>query len=263
MKLGFLQVYNEVNWVEYAIDQAMLMCDKLLITEGSQFTSFPDIPERSDDGTLDIISDKSKQYGKRITCLNTTRKHKNYRYNQCDNFNRALMFCNKGDYFIQLDADEFYFDKWISEANELMKERKVDVIEALNRAFAFSFKWCVDRNQARVKPTVIKKTKGLHFVPAHLHKNAGENVMMIPEIGCHHYDWVKPPERMLIRMRTSVMYSGMVEWFEEIYLKIKPEDSEIYPGYNAEFALRKYDGSHPSVLDHHPWHQIEDVRKII
>ena len=78
MKLGFLQVYNEVNWVEYAIDQAMLMCDKLLITEGSQFTSFPDIPERSDDGTLDIISDKSKQYGKRITCLNTTRKHKNY-----------------------------------------------------------------------------------------------------------------------------------------------------------------------------------------
>ena len=55
----------------------------------------------------------------------------------------------------------------------------------------------------------------------------------------------------------------IAEWFEEIYLKIKPEDSEIYPGYNAEFALRKYDGSHPSVLDHHPWHQIEDVRKII
>lgn len=262
MKLGFLQVYNEANWVGYAIDQAMVMCDKLLIMEGSQFVAFPDIPERSTDGTLDIISDKSKQYGGRIICLNTTRKHGNYRHNQCDNFNRAIAFCNRGDYFIQLDADEFYFDEWIAEANKLMREGKVDLIKALNYEFAFSYKWRFDYEKQRLKPAIIKKTEKPHFLPTHKYINPGENLIVIPGIGCHHYTWVKPPERMLVRIRTSGMYSGMVEWFKETWLKMKPEDGKTYQSYNGKLTIHRYNGPHPAILKHHPWHDIDDVRKI-
>lgn len=257
-----MQVYNEANWIGFAIDQAMMLCDKLLIVEGSQFVAFPDIPERSDDGTLDIISDKSKQYGERIICLNTMRKHGNYRHNQCDNFNRALIFCNKGDYFIQLDADEFYLDEWIAEANELMREGKADLIKAVNYEFAISFKWRVERERPRVKVAIIKKTEKLYFSPTHKHINPGENAIIIPGIGCHHYDWVKPPERMLIRMRTSGMYPGMVEWFKKVWQKIEPENGKKYPSYAGYFILRQYEGQHPTVLDNHPWSHIEDVRKL-
>ncbi len=262
MKLGFLQVYNEVNWVGYAIDQAMLMCDNLLILEGSQFVAFPDIPERSTDGTLDIISDKSKQYGERIVCLNTMRRHSNYRRNQCDNFNRALTFCDSGDYFIQFDADEFYLDEWIGEANELIRERKVDIIKAVNDEFAFSFKWRVERAHQRVKAAIIKKTEKLYFVPTHNYINPGKNIITLPGIGCHHYDWVKPPERMLIRMRTSGMYGGMVEWFKETYLKMKIENGRIYRSYHGNFTLHRYKGPHPSLLNRHPWRDIDDVRRL-
>jgi len=262
MKMGFMQVYNEVNWIGYAIDQAMMLCDKLLITEGSQFVAFPDISERSTDGTLDSISDKSKQYGGRIICLNTTRKHGNYRHNQCDNFNRALTFCDIGDYFIQLDADDFYLDEWIAEANELMREKKVDLIKALTYEFAFSFKWRFEYEQHRVPLVIIKRTEKSHFIPTHKYTNFGENVIVIPGIGCHHYVWVKSPERMLIRMRTSGMYSGMVEWFKETWLKMKIEDGKTYQSYRGNFTIHRYSGSHPSVLKHHPWRDIDDVRKI-
>ena len=260
MKLGFLQIYNEVNWAEYAVDQAMTICDKLLIIEGSQFVTFPDISERSNDGTLDIISDKLKQYGGQIICLNTTRKHKNYRCNQCDNFNQALTFCDVGDYFIQLDADEFYFDKCITEMNKLMREEEVDLIKVLDCEFAFSFKWQLGREHKRRKSVAIKKTEKLYFTPTHNCVNSGKNIIITFGIGCHHYDWVKPPERMLIRMRTSGMYGGMVEWFKETYLKMKLEDGKTYQSYHGNFALHRYDGSHPSVLDNHPWRKINDVR---
>lgn len=262
MKLGFMQVYNEMNWVKFAIEQAMCLCDKLLIVEGSQFVAFPHIPERSNDGTLDIINDKAKEHQGRILLTNTSRRYKNYRQNQCANFNHGLEYCDRGDYFIQLDADEFFLDEWIAEANELMREGKADLIKAVNYEFAISFKWRVERERQRVKPIIIKKTEKLYFFPTHKPINPGENVIIIPGIGCHHYDWVKPSERMLIRMRTSGMYSGMVEWFKKVWQKIEPEDGKKYSSYAGHFTLRQYEGHHPAMLDNHPWRHVKDVRRL-
>ncbi len=160
MKLGFIQVYNEANWIGYAVDQAMKLCDKVLIVEGSQFADFSDIPERSDDGTLDIVADKKKQYPKRIEDIKTIREHSKYRFNQCANFNRGLTFCDIGDYFILLDADDFYLDEWISEVNELMKENKISLIKVLSYDFAFSFKWRIKSGEKKSeRPVIAKKTK--------------------------------------------------------------------------------------------------------
>lgn len=260
MKLGFMQVYNEVNWIGFAIDHAMMLCDKLLIVEGSQFTAFPDIPERSDDGTLDIVSDKMKEYGDHIIWINTSRKHPNYRKNQCANFNRGLTYCKIGDYFIRLDADEFYLDEWIAEANELMKEGKVDFIKALGYEFAFSFKWTVEFGSISLNPFIVKKIEGFHFVPTHKWINHGKNIITLSLRGRYHYMWVKLAERILTRMRTSGRYVGMAEWFESTWCKMKLGANKTYQGYNGEFTLREYEGEHPSVLANHPWRNIEDIR---
>ena len=69
MNVGFLQVYNEIDWIKYSIDHAMNFCDKLIIIEGSQFANFKKIPERSTDETLDIIYEKMKQFPNKIELL--------------------------------------------------------------------------------------------------------------------------------------------------------------------------------------------------
>ena len=69
MRIAMLQLFNEKYWAGYAIDQAMKVCDKLLIVEGSNYSTFADVPEHSDDGTLDIISDKMKAYPNQIELL--------------------------------------------------------------------------------------------------------------------------------------------------------------------------------------------------
>jgi len=263
MKLGFIQVYNEANWIGYAIDQAMMLCDEVLIMEGAQYVRFPDISERSNDGTLDIISDREKRYPGRIKTARTTRRHRNYRINQCDNFNYGLSFCKRGDYFIILDADEYHSDRWIRKANAMMHENKVEVIEVDSNFFAFSFKWQVDFGVPGRKGIVLKIVEGLRFVQTARYINTGKRVEMIDDENNHfHYKWVKPPARMLIRMRTSGMYKGMVEWFNETWLKMKLEDGKTYEGYNGKFTLHRYDGFHPPVLKDHPWHYIEDIRRL-
>ena len=262
MKLGFIQVYNEVNWIGYAIDQAMMLCDEALIMEGSQYANFLDIPKRSDDGTLDVISDKEKEYPGRIKMARTTRRHDNYRFNLCDNLNYGLSLCNRGDYLLWLDADEYCSDHWIKEANAMMRENKVEVIDADVDSFAFSFKWRIDFDEADRASYVLKKVDGLRFAPTARPINAGKRVEVISGENVHfHYTWVKSAARMFIRMRTSMRYPSMVAWFLDNWHKIELVEGVTYPSYNRSFTLHRYDGEHPSVLDNHPWRHVEDIRR--
>lgn len=262
MKIGFIQVYNEINWIGYAIDQAMNFCDELIVCEGSQFIAFPDIPKRSDDDTLDIVADKTKQYPGRIKIINTIRKHNNYRFNQCANFNLGLDYCNMGDYFIHLDADEFFTDEWIAETNEIMREGKADYIKALGYGFAFGFRWRIDFGEIQPRAVIVKKTEGLYFKPTHHYVNPGKNMITIPRIGHYHYYWLKPRGRMRMRMRTSSMYPNMLKWFDTNWDNFKLEDSKEYPCYIGNFILHKYEDRHPSILDDHPWKDVDDIRKL-
>lgn len=262
MKFGFIQVYNEVNWIGYAIDQAVKLCDKILIIEGAQYTNFPDIPKHSNDGTLDIISDKVRQYPGILQVMNTTRKHNNYRINQCDNFNFGLSLCNKGGYFIILDADEFYTDACISEMNDLMKENEIDVIHIESKFFMFSFKWLLDYGVVCSAEMVIKNVNGFHFAPTSKRINVGKRSAMISGFNRFHYKLVKPKARLLTRMRTSMRYMGMVSWLEEAWQNLRLEDGVSYKDYHTNYTLYRYDGEHPSVLDNHPWRHIEDIRSL-
>lgn len=263
MKFGFIQVYNEVNWIGYAIDQATRLCDRILIVEGAQYANFPDIPEHSDDGTLDIISDKMREYPKILNALKTNRGHGNYRLNQCDNFNRALGLCRRDDYFIILDADEFHSDGWINEANAMMSEGKVDVIKVVYNVFAFSFNWIIDFEDTDGSSIVLKNVPGFRFAPTSKRVNTGKKVEVIDGKDANfHYSWLKPRARTLTRMRTSKRFPNMVSWFVNDWHKIKLVEGVTYSSYNKSFTLHRYGGDHPSVLDDHPWRHVEDIRRI-
>lgn len=259
MKIAMIQLFNEKYWAPYAIEQAMLLCDKLLIIEGSNYSTFADVPERSDDGTLDIISDKMKIYPRQIELLKSVRRHSKFTHNQCENFNIALSHCNDGDYFIQFDADEIFMDNFILKFNQVMDEGKVDCLRSEGLQFIFSFKWTYCEH---VKNFLLKKTSSLHFIPHHKPREFGPICMTIPGDNHHHYSWVKSKERMKLRMRGGI-YKDMPAWFDANWDKIKLADGEKFRYVDLDpFTIKRYDGSHPSLLDNHPWRHIEDIRKV-
>ncbi len=265
MNIGYLQVYNEVDWVGYIIDQAMTYCDKLIIIEGSQFASFKEITERSDDGTLDIINEKFDQYFDRIEILPTIRKNPNYRHNQAANFNLALKKCKLGDYFLPIDADEFYFEDHIKKIREMIEDGKVDYFISSGINLAFSFNWRIIYSTAEIKhtPSFFKKNRKLKFVKTHKPVNHGSNKVIDNSGKCMiHYKWVKTKERMHIRHLTSGFRPNMAKWFNENWDKIELVENKINKYYDGEFYLQKYNGSHPDILKHHPWKNIADIRKL-
>jgi len=259
MKLGVLPLFNEVSWANFAIDQAMMLCNKLLIVEGSQFVSFPDIPERSDDGTLDIISDKQKQYSGKIEVIGTIRKHMNYRKNQCENYNIALNYCEIGDYFISLTGDHYFLDDFIPKANRLMKDGRMDYLSVELLRFIFGFKWTIGTQPSKL---IFKKVPTLRFYPTSKPTGFGPAKVQLDGISCHHYTWVKPRARMRMRMRTSGFYKGMLEWFDKNWDKIELAEGRAFNFVHKSFILRSYDGKHSTILDNHPWRHVEDIRRI-
>lgn len=260
MKLAFIQAYNEVHWIGYAIDQAMESYDRLVIAEGAQWRNRPDIPERSDDGTLDIIADKRLEYRGRIKVFNTVRKYQAYRGNQCANFNQALTHCQIGDYFIYFNCDEFYLDSWLEHAKELMKYG-VDTIKARALSFAFGFGWLLDIPAERT--VICRKVRGLHFKPTHKPVEHGPNEGKIPGIGFHHYVWLKHLKRLMIRFEGSGRRPYLTEWLRKNWATVELKEGMLYEHGTDVFRLVKYRGEHPSILDSHPWRHVEDIRKLI
>ena len=265
MRVGMLQVYNEVNWVGYQIDQAVRMCDKLIIVEGSQFAAFDDVPARSTDGTLDIINDKLKEYSDKVVLEYTIRENKNYRQNQCANFNKVVSMCTNGDHFIYFDADEFFTEGFIEEANALMKEGKVDFLDTEQYVFAFSFNWLINIQPAgrHGRHVFYKVTDELKFAPTHRPLNIGPNKIVKNTKDIFHYTWVRPTSRVRTRMKTSGFVPGMLEWFNKYWDNIELVENKPQPSHlGTTFTLTRYDGEHPPILDNHPWRHVEDVRRV-
>jgi len=259
VKLGIAQVYNEKDWIGYTIDQAMKICDKLLIVEGAKFLCFNDLPARSDDGTLDIISDKIRAYPNRIELWPDGCDEGNFRKNVCANNQAALDRIKTGDYFILCDSDEFYMDSFIDDMNEAMREGDIDCMNWTGLQFAFGFKWVFAK---QAKMAFLKKIPGAHFTPLYKPRGFGSNYVTINRISCLHYCWVKTRDRMLRRARIGI-YKEMPEWFAANYDTIKlTEGAKINYVNNQIFTLKKYEGPHPSILDNHPWRHIEDIRKV-
>jgi hypothetical protein len=265
MRVGLLQVFNENNWVGYAIDQAMKLCDKLIIIEGSQFKKFKEISVRSTDGTLDILYDKLEKYSDRIELYNTTRRYQNYRKNQAANFNFALSKLNIGDYLIRLDADEFFFEEYINKIKKLSDEGEVDYLLTKGIVLAFSFNWQLIINNQRYPlfQILYKKNKKLKFIPTHKPINHGSVKISDEEsLGLIHYMWVKPKDRIFLRLKTARATDKLTNWFQNNWDDIELIENKEVKFFDGTFHLKRYNGPHPKILDNHSWRNVADIRKI-
>lgn len=268
-KLGFMQIYNEEAWVSCAITQAMQTCDKLIIAEGSQFANFPNISERSNDGTLEAIATKIIEYPGRIELRKTVRKHSDYRVNQCENFNNAIESCKPGDILLPLDADEFYDDRLLIELPSFMSEEGWGTSPAIDRLivstqlYSFGFAFKLDMGDGK-KDVFYRVTKDFHFKPTHRPINFGPiSCELSRHYLCHHYTWVKNYDRMKIRFQTSGMYPKMLKWLDNVWMKVELQKFQTFKLYKPDISaiLVAHKGTnHPTILNDHPWRYKTDVR---
>lgn len=58
------------------------------------------------------------------------------------------------------------------------------------------------------------------------------------------------------------MRFAILKLFNEVnWDRFELEDGGQYSSYRGVFAIHRYDGERPSILDNHPWRHIDDIRK--
>jgi hypothetical protein len=221
----FFQVWNEKTWVESALNQAFMIGDQVVVSEGSNFDG-----SVSTDGTSSII----ELYDRIPTLFHSNHESGNYRENQAANYNEALAMCNVGDVFVFIDADEFLTMNTIAELKRWA--RTAPLGEALwvpgeARIWKPSIGFCLTTPNTDIsithRPIAVVKSKDTRFIPTH--KLLGiTKTTRLGEARYIHFQYVKPRDRLLFRQETSRTPS-MKEFIAEL--------TEKHPFANQTSAL--------------------------
>jgi len=129
-KTAFMIVYNDADYVDYAIRSIKDWVDEMVIVEGAfEITMAGGKPARSNDGTLDIIKrhvDNKKVFLKQVNL----REHKHH-YDV--GYQHAIK--NGSDWAIMIDSDEVWTKQSQIMADMWMK--KTDAKEMRIKEFCF------------------------------------------------------------------------------------------------------------------------------
>lgn len=100
MKIGCVNFYDEVDFIDNAIDSLIGKVDKIVLVDGA-YKDFEHTIPWSTDGTLDIIEEWRQKYPDIISVINNGGAWEN----EIEKRN-AYFVGQEGDYYIVLDADE-------------------------------------------------------------------------------------------------------------------------------------------------------------
>ena len=282
--VGVMPVYEETDWVEYAVKGVIDFVDELIITEGYTGALWHFWRNRSSDGTLEILEKLEKRYDK-VKVLKspwhlTKERGKAWSYNRMV---KASIYNEPGNWIFIVDADEFYTNEQLGKIRATLEKTDKDVISVHARMFIYNFKYFIPVVHARL----IRITEGMIFKPSQnpYYKN-GDSYSRWPDRAADilksdpmfHYSFVKPPIRMNKRLEMEVQGGRrnpcVLTWFDEVFMKwsektadeIYRKNIEITGNSGILFAgpdlqIQSYNGSHPAVLDNHPLRGIDDVRE--
>ncbi|MAG44568.1 hypothetical protein CL633_01635 [bacterium] len=287
--IGILPVYEEADWIEYAVKNIIDFVDILIIAEGYQGPFWHFWGNRSKDGTLKILDKLVKKYPakiKKIKCawgLHVNR-------GKCRTHNRALALIKKLGFFQQdnwyflVDSDEFYTKESLKEIKKTIIKTDKDFFYVHDRMFFYNFKYFISATHGRL----FRLTNGLHFKPAQwpCYANGTPYVSHPEKVGyllkgepMFHYCFIRSTRRILKKIQMEFLsgaYKSLVfVWLDEIFLNwTENKAEEIYKKnqkitnifgilYGGEpLKLEKYNDSHPEALDDHPYRHIKDIRKV-
>lgn len=273
--LGAVVTWDNLEFFKLSLQQALDFCDEVIVVEGCHSLQFP---RRSTDGTVEYL--ESISHPKlRVLNIDYTKlglEDMRYDYIQCQIFNiinSSFASWQPGNWVIQWDDDIFWFNEDFKKIRAILETTDHDRIRFRQRKFTYNFRF---NSWANGGIPFDRITEGCYYTPiARLHYKDGtlysKHEKRI-DMTTFHYINVKRPERMNARWMMSIekgtsasktrfeKWMG-IEWkTDEDFLKNKNEIAFIL-GVKPD-DVHVYNGSHPEILDGHPWRHIEDIRKL-
>ncbi len=284
--VGVMPVYEEADWVRWAVEGIIDFVDELVIAEGYQGPTWHFEGCRSKDGTINIIKELAKKYDKitltecqpRVHVLNGKAATHNHAL-------RVSKLIKKADWYMICDADEFYSGKQKEAIREVLETTMQDAFEVDARCFFYNFKNFIYVSLNRF----FRVTEGMFFKPGQFpHYANGQEYqcnaseILLKDGPMFHYSFTKRPcceiKRRVMEYCAVQRYRWVFDWIDQVYLQWTQENAEeIYELNRRRFngqggilfngacdaqKLQVYEGKHPKVMDDHPYRHIEDIRKI-
>jgi len=284
--VGMMPVYKEVDWIEYAVEGIIDFVDELVIAEGYQGPAWHFGSCRSKDGTIDIINKLARKYDKLTLTQCQPRGHvlrgKAATHNHVLKISKLI---KEAQWYMICDADEFYSDRQKEILRRDIKNIDADLNSVNARMFFYNFRYFITQPLARF----IRLTDSMFFKPGQFPyyangkpytKNDESNVLLSDD-PMFHYSFVKRSrqevKRRIMEYCATQRQRYVFDWIEQVYLRWSEENAEqIYALNNKKFngsgiffdggghdqKLQEYLGTHPAILDHHPFRNLDDVRTV-
>jgi glycosyltransferase involved in cell wall biosynthesis len=240
-----LTVYNESEYVEYAIRACLPHIDDLVIVEGSYLETINlGATNRSDDGTLEIIEQFRNEKNVSILFANE----------QSDKDQRnvglqKIKELNPNGWLLIVDADEVYTKDNFAMVRNIAKTMEKDNKKACyfrSLTFVNDFKHYVDQDF----PRLFKITPECTFVnDNHMTWKDSDwsikHVIKIPYLRFHHYAFTKDIKRFNLKK----------QWWETRFGKAFDYGWRVNDEGKIEDAnhfVQEYKGNHPEIMKEHP-----------
>ncbi len=285
--VGIMPVYEEVDWVEWAVEGIIDFVDELIIAEGYQGPAWHFGTCRSQDGTIEIIEKLAKKYDKITLTQCQSRRH--VLNGKAASHNHALAISKRikdADWYMICDCDEFYSDRQKITIREALETAAQDAFKVNARYFFYNFKYFIYMHLSRF----FRVTEGMFFRPGQYPFYANSKayyeespaVLLLEDDPMFHYSLTKRPcceiNRRLMEYCAVQRNRWVFDWIDQVYLQWTPERAEeiyelnrkrfngqggiFFGGCHDAQRLQIYEGEHPGVLDNHPYRHIEDIRQI-
>lgn len=286
--VGIMPVYNEIDWIESAIEGIIDFVDELVIAEGYMGPSWHFGSCRSTDGTIESVNKAAEKYDKITLVQSSPGRH--VLKGRAATYNHALQkskLLPHADWIMICDADEFYTEQQKSELRRLLLSTSRDAIAVSAYMFFFGFENYLRQTLVRF----FRVTPGMYFRPGqypfysdgrpYYDDINNPPLMTLAQDPMFHYSFVKRTSseirRRIMEYCAAQRDRRIFDWIDEVYLAWRPENAEdiyslnrrrfggtgiLFVTNNGSEILERYSGPHPAITDSHPFRHVRDVRSV-
>jgi hypothetical protein len=223
--VGYMAVYNEIDYVEYAIRSVIDHVDKLIIIEGA-FKETVDTGSTlsSDDGTFEVLKKLEKEYWEKICLAYVNNVPQLVHRNHVFDVMKLLGLAHEDRWLWLIDGDEVYKTEDILALKAILKQTNADVV---------LFRLKAKHNYRFVAPNHLADETERKILQEENHKDL---------VKFFHYSYCKSPARFLAKKKERTLVHGQFKW------SLNDKQMVVSPG----IKLRDFKGEHPEVMLTHP-----------
>jgi len=258
--------YNAEPFIKYCLDSIYDFADMIIIVEGS-FDRQRIYGLRSCDRTVELIK-KYPDPKTKIRLFHMNRQEHEHR-------NVALRYCNDGDWYFTVDADEIYKAKDIKRLKKLLQsDAKSDMMKMYWHNFYFNFRLYLKELSP---PRIFRTRPGCRFIRRNTmitasgipYEKLNCRILSGKTVTIYHYGYIYN-----IRKKMALYGKPANEWYENIFCKfnwknrhavykINARRSKEAPGihYHGGQKLKIFKGKHPQIMKGHPLAKRDLIRE--